>query len=97
MTAKPIAHVMTAGVSELVDTGILPDLMLIEMFSIAEDNYKDSYFITFQPNGFSKTKVTDGNENILTELDFEVPKKIWLITDDYGDHFVCTALLPEEY
>lgn len=96
MSKKTVREMMTPGIVDFTETQ-LPDLMLMEMFSIAGDLYEQSYFISFQPNGFSKTKVTDGNDNVFMELDFEVPDTIWMITDDHDEFLVRTALLPEEY
>lgn len=83
---------MTRGVQHL---GLSPSTMH-QLFSKANELRGKSYFLTFEPHG-SNCKISDGNGKPLGTVSVILPVKIWILFDDYGDRFVATALLPEEY
>ncbi len=56
----------------------------------------NEWFLVFKP-AENVTKVEDGNDNVLLEADFVVPKKIYSIHDRLDDKHVITLLYPEEY
>lgn len=96
---KAFRPLLTRGINGLIEVDGKYTNILAVMFRIARELYKQSYFIVFKKVG-DKVIITDGDENIFGELDLtelDIPRNIWLVTDDYGDELVCIAMLPEEY
>lgn len=74
------------------------DLAINLVFAKSIELHTDqNYFLVFKPKGNGTTEVSDGNSNVLGTLELEVASKLYSIRDDYGDHYVTTLLLPEEY
>ncbi|MFC4767175.1 hypothetical protein [Effusibacillus consociatus] len=90
--AKPVEQVMTQGVKRLQ----LSPVLLATLFGTAQKHLHLSTFIAFHPKG-SQVQATDGNGKTLETLNVALPTKIWIIFDDYGNRWVATALLPDEY
>lgn len=90
--AKPIQKLNTRGVEAL---RLPPDVMNL-FFRKAESFLPKHDFLVFQPQG-NRVVVSDGNGKQLDELKITLPEKVWVKADDYGDRWVITALLPQEY
>ncbi|MBW4081294.1 hypothetical protein [Paenibacillus sp. S150] len=90
--AKSIQKVITRGVQQL---GISPSI-LESLFRKAEELLSSSTFLTFEPKGGS-VLIGDGNGKSLGALNIVLPQKVWIVFDDYGNRWVATLLLPEEY
>lgn len=89
---KSIEKVMTRGVQGLG----LSESVTESLFRKAEELLPKSKFLSYEPKG-SQVLVSDGDGHMLSTLSVSLPAKIWIIFDDYGDHYVATALLPKEY
>lgn len=89
---KSIQKVMTRGAEQLG----LPRIMTERLFQKAESLLKSSPFLVFDPKN-GTIVVEDGNGKKLDTLSGVLPRKVWIIFDDYGDRWVATLLLPEEY
>ncbi len=94
---KPVQTYMTRGVDSLLKSNNLSAELLNSMFIIADRFYKISHIITFDPKD-GVVGITDGNDNQLGQFkSSEASERLWIITDDYGDHLVRTAIFPKEY
>ena len=89
---KPTEKVMTRGVQNLN----LPSIVMNLFFRKAESFLPKHDFLVFEPQG-DRVVVSDGNGKKLDELQMKLPEKVWVKSDDYGKHWVITALLPREY
>lgn len=89
---KSIQKVMTRGVQDLG----LPASVIGNLYRKAEELLSKSEFISFEPKG-DQVVISDGNGKELGTTREQLPTKIWIIFDDYGDRWVATALLPSEY
>ncbi len=94
---KPIKTYITSGVDNLLKENNLSTELLNSMFIIADRFYKFSHIITFGPHD-GIVSITDGNNNLLGEFNSsKASDRLWIITDDYGDHLIRTAIFPNEY
>lgn len=95
---KPIHYVVTNGVHGLIEEGRLKLDTLKLLFDLAKKNLDRTTFISFQPQP-GRIHVGDGNKTLfyIEEEGIEIPRTLWINTDDYGEEFVMTALLPSEY
>ena len=89
---KPTEKVITRGVQNLN----LPPVVMNLFFRKAESFLPKHDFLVFEPQG-NRVVVSDGNGKKLDELQMTLPEKVWVKSDDYGDKWVITALLPREY
>lgn len=89
---KSIQKVMTRGVQELG----LSSTVMDSLFRKAGDLLPKATFLSFVPEG-NQVKIDDGDGRTLGSLPVTLPTKLWIISDDYVDRYVATALLPSEY
>lgn len=92
MTTKSIKKYQTPGV---IDLNLNPIVLQTIMLK-AEHLMNESTFLSFKPKG-TQLVIEDGNNNELESLNITIPEKLWIVFDDYGTHWVQTALLPDEY
>jgi hypothetical protein len=90
--AKSIQKVITRGVERMG----LSQPVVESLFRRAEGLMRSSTFLVFEPQNGS-VLIEDGNGKKLDTMSASLPRKVWIIFDDYGDRWVATLLLPEEY
>jgi hypothetical protein len=94
---KQVRCVMTQGLGALE----LSNELIKLLFKTAIDRYVKSkgeeYMTTYQPDGIN-ISIGDGNEKVQTDINcLGLKERIWCMIDDYGDYFVATLLMPNEY
>lgn len=112
MTTKPIKAVVTRGYQRKISEEVKKQISgLLNMLSekAIEEEFEVDYLQVFR---LSVIKTDEGMvfqriEHIQempeykTQIEFEVGhaihEKLYVITDDYGDHYVMTFLLASEY
>jgi len=101
---KKLEVVMTSNLQHQIDPDLCGSLLAILIRSFVEYPY-DMFVIEPGENGILRIRLAGYNftdqtldeDTVVSQTDLAGEKVIWFKIDDYGDRYVGTLLLPEDY